>query len=114
MNEMTFILKIFAEILWALWVMIIVIGTFFFFWKNIHDFMRGEEPGKVFKHMKNGIWRTILLWLEVLVAADIILTVVGTPSIEHALSLAIIIIVRTLLSFSLHVEIDQKLPWVKK
>jgi uncharacterized membrane protein len=55
--------------------------------------------------------RAILLGLELLVAADIIRTVAVTPTLESAGVLAIIVAIRTILSFSLEVEVDGRWPW---
>jgi uncharacterized membrane protein len=57
------------------------------------------------------VGRTILLSLEILVAADLIRTVAVDPSLENVGSLALIVLIRTVLSFSLDVEIEGKLPW---
>jgi uncharacterized membrane protein len=53
----------------------------------------------------------ILLALEVLVAADLIRTVAIEPSIENVTVLAIIVLIRTVLSFSLETEIEGVPPW---
>jgi len=55
--------------------------------------------------------RAILLGLELLVAADIIRTVAVTPTFESAGVLAIIVVIRTFLSFSLEVELEGHWPW---
>jgi uncharacterized membrane protein len=55
--------------------------------------------------------RSILLGLEFLVAADIIRTVAVEPSLENVGVLALIVLIRTFLSFSLEVEIDGTWPW---
>lgn len=55
--------------------------------------------------------RPLLLGLEVLVAADIIDTVTVDRSLENVLALGILVLVRTVLSFSLDVELDGVLPW---
>jgi uncharacterized membrane protein len=55
--------------------------------------------------------RSILLGLEFLVAADIIRTVAVEPSLENVAVLGLIVLIRTLLSFSLEVEIDGTWPW---
>ena len=57
--------------------------------------------------------RAILLGLELLVAADIIGTVAITPSFESLGILALIVLIRTFLSFSLEVEIEGRWPWQK-
>jgi uncharacterized membrane protein len=53
----------------------------------------------------------ILLALEFALAADIIRTVALEPTLENALVLGIIVLVRTLLSFTLSVEIEGRWPW---
>ena len=53
----------------------------------------------------------ILLGLEVLVAADLVRTVTSAPSLTNALVLAIIVLIRTVLSFSLQIEIEGVAPW---
>jgi len=53
----------------------------------------------------------ILLGLEILVAADIIRSVAMAPSFATVGVLAVIVVVRTLLSFSLEVELEGRWPW---
>lgn len=55
--------------------------------------------------------RGILLGLEFLVAADIIGTVAVAPTFQSLGVLGLIITIRTLLSFSLEVEIEGRWPW---
>lgn len=60
---------------------------------------------------RNTLGRTILLSLELLVAADIVGTVVVAPTFTNVGVLALIIAVRTFLSFVLEVEINGHWPW---
>ncbi|MBA3730160.1 MAG: DUF1622 domain-containing protein [Sphingomonas sp.] len=60
---------------------------------------------------RSDLGRSILLGLEFLVAADIISTVVVDLTLETVASLAGIVFIRTLLSFSLEAEIDGRWPW---
>jgi uncharacterized membrane protein len=55
--------------------------------------------------------RAILLGLEILIVADIVRTITLAPTIENAVSLGIIVLVRTFLSFSLEVELEGVVPW---
>jgi uncharacterized membrane protein len=55
--------------------------------------------------------RGILLGLELLIAADIIKSVVIDPTLESMLVLGGIVIIRTFLSISLDVEINGEWPW---
>lgn len=58
--------------------------------------------------------RTLLLSLEVLVAADVIKTVAVESTVESVVSLGVLVIVRTVLSLSLDAEVDGIAPWRKK
>ena len=53
----------------------------------------------------------IVLGLEFLVAGDIIRTVVVAPTLENVAVLAIIVLIRTVLSMALQVEIEGRWPW---
>jgi uncharacterized membrane protein len=54
---------------------------------------------------------TVLLGLEVLVAADLVRTVAVSPTLDNVLSLGLIVVIRTFLSFSLETEIEGVAPW---
>lgn len=53
----------------------------------------------------------ILLGLEILVAADLVQTVSSDPTLMDVAVLGIIVLIRTVLSFSLQVEMDGVAPW---
>ena len=71
---------------------------------------RGERRS-AYQRARRGVGRSILLGLEVLIIADIIMTITIDPTVESALSLGLIVLVRTFLSFSLEVELEGALPW---
>lgn len=54
---------------------------------------------------------SLLVGLEILVAADIIRTVALEPSLTNVAVLGILVLVRTFLSWSLVVEIEGRWPW---
>jgi uncharacterized membrane protein len=64
-----------------------------------------------YRQLRVNIGKSILLGLEVLVAADIIATIVVSPNLRHVGALAIVILVRSLLSFSLEIEMTGRVPW---
>jgi uncharacterized membrane protein len=66
---------------------------------------------QAYEGFRANLGRGILLGLELLVAADIIGTVAVTPSFENLGVLAVIVLIRTFLSFSLEVEIEGRWPW---
>ncbi|MEE9097368.1 DUF1622 domain-containing protein [Pseudarthrobacter phenanthrenivorans] len=85
--------------------------------------IRGHQPrqlppgtGKLnfYRSNRQLLGRSILLGLELLVAADIIRTVAVTPTFVSVGVLAIIVLIRTFLSFSLKLEITGRWPWQKE
>lgn len=73
--------------------------------------MRRGEFADAFRSYRANLGRGILLGLELLIAADIIGMVAIVPSFDRLGILAVIIVIRTFLSFSLQIEIDGRLPW---
>jgi uncharacterized membrane protein len=67
-----------------------------------------------YERARQDVGRAILLGLEVLIIADIVHTITIDPSLESALTLALIVAVRTFLSFSLEIELDGTVPWRKR
>ncbi|UWU89590.1 DUF1622 domain-containing protein [Bradyrhizobium sp. CB1015] len=73
--------------------------------------MRGGAPADAFRSYRANLGRGILLGLEFLIAADIIGMVAIVPSLDRLAVLALIIVIRTFLSFSLQIEIEGRWPW---
>lgn len=67
--------------------------------------------GDAYKALRSNLGRSILLGLELLVAADIINTVAIDPTLQSLAILAGIVLIRTFLSFALEVEIEGRWPW---
>jgi uncharacterized membrane protein len=70
-----------------------------------------ESMDASYQMLRRELGRSILLGLEILVAADIIRTAAVEPSLENVAILAAIVLIRTFLSFSLEVETEGTLPW---
>jgi len=73
---------------------------------------RAHRPD-IYRQFRQQLGRSILLGLELLVAADIIRTVAVTPTLNNVLVLGLIVVIRTFLSFSLELEITGRWPWQK-
>jgi uncharacterized membrane protein len=73
--------------------------------------MRQGSFDDAFRSYRANLGRGILLGLEFLIAADIIGMVAIVPSFDRLGILALIIVIRTFLSFSLQIEIEGRLPW---
>lgn len=77
----------------------------------VRDLLEGTPGETTYRRGRAILGRGILVGLEVLVAADLIRTVAVEPTLENAGVLGIIVLIRTVLSFSLDVEIEGVLPW---
>lgn len=73
--------------------------------------LAGVDGEAVYDELRQRLGRGILIGLEFLVAADIIHTVAVELNLETVGTLAIIVLIRTFLSFALEVEITGRWPW---
>jgi len=90
---------------------VVVIGLAFLY-ATIRSLLNlTQKKTGTFFHLKAFIGRSLQLGLEFLVAADIIRTVSIKPTMEGILSLGLLIVVRTFLSWSITVENEGCWPW---
>ncbi|MEI6267182.1 MAG: DUF1622 domain-containing protein [bacterium] len=74
----------------------------------------GRQPFKsIYVSTRNYLGQTLLLGLEVLMAADIVRSITGTPNLQSILILGLIVLIRTFLSMALNIELEGRLPWKK-
>ena len=100
-----------AKVFEAVGVAVLVVGFVLGFARAGLSLLQREAQPVVYRALRSYVGRTILLSLEILVAADLIRTVAIDPSLENVAALALIVLIRTILSFSLDVEIEGRLPW---
>ena len=67
-----------------------------------------------YERARQDVGRAVLFGLEVLIIADIVQTITIDATIESALTLALIVLVRTFLSFSLEIELEGVVPWHRR
>jgi uncharacterized membrane protein len=73
---------------------------------------RSSHPSEtMYDLVRQSFGRTILLGLEILVAADLVRTVAVDQTWQNVLALGLLVLIRTFLSFSLEVEMDGVWPW---
>ena len=94
-------------------VAILVVGSTLAFAGYAVELVRRTPRLTAFKDLRASLGRSILLGLEVLVVADIVRTIVVEPTLDSALTLGVIVLVRVLLSFAIDVEVDGVAPWRK-
>ena len=70
-----------------------------------------SENSDGFDSYRRELGRSMLLGLEFLVAGDIIRTVVVDHSMQSILALGMIVLIRTVLVFTIHLEVHGHWPW---
>ncbi len=91
----------------VLGVAIIVIGIV---WSS-SALLRQRMRGEFYDTYKISIGRSLLLGLEILVAADIVKTIALSPSFSSLGVLGGLIVIRTFLGWTLILEIEGRWPW---
>jgi uncharacterized membrane protein len=105
------IIVVISEVIDFAGVVIIALGAFLGVILCAQDLLRQERAVDAYSRLRTFIGRSLLLGLEFLVAGDIIKTVAIEPTFDSVIVLAIIVLVRTVLSLSIDVEIDGRWPW---
>lgn len=78
---------------------------------TLRGLARERDARSAYQQLRHRIGRAILLGLELLVGADIIRTVAEVPTLRGVMVLAVIVLIRTFLSFTLEVELEGRWPW---
>ena len=91
-------------------VLIIVGGSAVSSFRFLSHF-RKEPEGFAYRIYRRQLGRSIILGLEFLIAGDIIRTVVVADTLTNVTILGLIILIRTFLSFTLHLEVEGYWPW---
>ena len=76
--------------------------------------LRNGATESGYDRLRANLGRAILLGLEFLVGADIVATVTSPLTWESVGLLGLIVLIRTLLSFSLETEIEGVAPWRRR
>ena len=95
----------------ALGVVILAVGVI---WSFVLAVVAGRRSGwsaKAYLVLRQAFGGTLLLGLEILVAADLVRTIAVAPTLDNVLVLGLIVVIRTVLSFSLETEIEGVAPW---
>jgi uncharacterized membrane protein len=95
----------------ALGAAILVVGVIWSFVLAAVAARRSGWSARTYLVLRQAFGGTLLLGLEVLVAADLLRTVAVAPTLDSVLVLGLIVVIRTVLSFSLETEIEGVAPW---
>ena len=96
------------EVLGAL---VLIVGLFVSVGLGIRTYRRTTDGSLAYRALRESFGGVILLGLEVFVAADLVRTVAVETTLESVAVLGGIVLIRTVLSFSLETEIEGVAPW---
>lgn len=77
----------------------------------VRSLSRSRDARLAYRALRESFGGVILLGLEILVAADLVRTVAVAPTLRNVMTLGLIVLIRTFLSFSLEIEIEGVAPW---
>jgi uncharacterized membrane protein len=86
-----------------------IITTIIFIWQVIQS----GSLEACYQRFRSDFGKAVLLGLEFLIASDIVGTVAVGPTFQDLGILALLVVIRTFLSFSLELEITGHWPWQK-
>jgi uncharacterized membrane protein len=92
-------------------VLIIVVTIFYAMIEYMIKGIRAHNIEYRYQELKVSLGKALLLGLEILVAADVIRTVALEATIESVVTLGLLVLIRTFLSWALVVEIEGRWPW---
>jgi len=91
-------------------VLVIVIGVLLATVAMLKALLAGNKAD-LYQNYRRSLARSMMLGLEFLVAGDIVRTVIVASTLSDVLSLGLIVIIRTILVFTLHLESEGRWPW---
>jgi uncharacterized membrane protein len=86
-----------------------IITTFSFIWRVIQE----GTLENCYRRFRSDFGKAVLLGLEFLIASEIVGTVAIGPTFQDLGVLALLVVIRTFLSFALELEISGRWPWQK-
>ena len=100
-----------AESFEVICALVLMLGLFVSVGLGIRTYRRTTDGSLAYRALRESFGGVILLGLEVFVAADLVRTVAVETTLESVAVLGGIVLIRTVLSFSLETEIEGVAPW---
>jgi uncharacterized membrane protein len=100
-----------AQAFEAVGALVLLLGLGLALWLAARVLRRTRDGTQAYRVLRRSFGGVILLGLEILVAADLVRTVAVQPTLENVVILGMIVLIRTVLSFSIEVEIEGVAPW---
>ena len=92
-------------------VVIIVVAIFYSVIRYLYERARGRMDDNPYGDLKARLGGSMLLGLEILVAADIVRTVALDTTLQSVTILGLLVLIRTFLSWSIDIELEGRWPW---
>jgi uncharacterized membrane protein len=105
-----------ASILIEMLAVVIIVGAVLYSSARFFYFLIANKRHTTdhYREYKHSLGKSLLLGLEILVAADVVRTVALEPTLINVAALGLLVMIRTFLSWSLVVEIEGRWPWQAK
>jgi uncharacterized membrane protein len=100
-----------AQAFEAVGALVLLLGLVLALWLAARVLHRTRDGTEAYRVLRRSFGGVILLGLEMLVAADLVRTVAVRPTLENVVILGLIVLIRTVLSFSIEIEIEGVAPW---
>jgi uncharacterized membrane protein len=100
-----------AQVFEVIGAAVLLLGLLVSAWLGMRALRATRDGRRAYLVLRQSFGGVILLGLEILVAADLVRTVAVQPTLESVLVLGLIVVIRTVLSFSLETEIEGVAPW---
>ena len=112
MNEWTFesLISVAGYALETVGVVVIIMGSIMATARMLRENRSDSEQSRYVTYRRR-LGRSMMLGLEFLVAGDIIRTVIVADTLSEVAALGMIVIIRTILVFTLHLEVEGRWPW---
>ena len=109
MDRFSQIIEFIGNVMDGMGVLVLIVGALY----SMAALLLRRQVGAddPYNSCRKNMGKAILLGLELLVAADIIRTVVVAPTMSNVLILGLVVLIRTFLSMSLQVELEGRWPW---
>ena len=91
-------------------VIVIICGALWASLKVVIRYRAGDRA-EIYHGYRRRLGRSMMLGLEFLVAGDIIRTVIVAHTLNDIIGLGLIVIIRTILIFTIHLEVEGRWPW---
>lgn len=100
-----------AHVIEGIGVLVMAIGLVVVLARFCRSVLVRQAPSVSYDRLRVSLGRVILLGLEILIVGDIVNTITVQTSLTSVVVLGLIVVIRTVLSFTLEVELTGHWPW---